>query len=94
MSAVLSSSLAGAGVLSAYTVRGQSRDQSPILVAYLTRSGNTRVFASTIARQTGASLFEIRTEKPYPEDYEAHVDLARRQLEQLNNWFATIGIEL
>jgi len=39
-------------------------------------------------------LFEIRTEEAYPEDYEAHVDLARRQLEQLNNWFATIGIEL
>ena len=30
-------------------------------------------------RLSGASLFEIRTEEAYPEDYEAHVELARRQ---------------
>lgn len=67
---------------------GRAAISRQFLSADLIRSGNTRVFASTIARQTGGPLFEIRTEEPYPEDYEAHIDLARRQLEQLNNWFA------
>lgn len=49
------------------------------LVVYLTRSGNTRVLAGALARQRAASLFEIRTVTPYPEDYEAHVQLANRQ---------------
>lgn len=50
-----------------------------ILVAYTTRSGNTRVVAETLARDLQADLFEIRTAEPYPADYQAHVDLARRQ---------------
>jgi len=50
-------------------------------VAYLTRSGNTRVVADALSRTLGADLFEIRTAEPYPADYEAHVELARRQSE-------------
>lgn len=49
------------------------------LVAFLTRSGNTRVFAGALSRQRGADLFEIRTRIPYPDDYEAHVQLADAQ---------------
>jgi len=49
------------------------------LVAYLTRSGNTRVIAETLHRQLGAALFEIRPLKPYPADYEAHVAQAARE---------------
>jgi flavodoxin len=43
------------------------------LVAYLTRSGNTRVIAGTLQRTLEADLFEIRPARPYPEDYEQHV---------------------
>lgn len=43
------------------------------LVAYLTRSGNTRVIAETLHRALDAELFEIRPARPYPEDYEQHV---------------------
>lgn len=49
------------------------------LVAYLTRSGNTRVIAKTLQRELGADLFEIRTARPYPEDYEQHVAQATRE---------------
>ena len=49
------------------------------LVAYLTRSGNTRVIAETLHRQLGADLFEIRPSRPYPENYEEHVVQATRE---------------
>jgi flavodoxin len=50
-----------------------------ILVAYFTRSGNTKVIAGTIQRSLGGDLFEIRPARPYPEDYETTVDLAKRE---------------
>ena len=43
---------------------------SRTLVAYFTRSGNTKVIASTVQRELKADLFEIRPAQPYPEDYE------------------------
>lgn len=49
------------------------------LVAYLTRSGNTRVIAGTLQRDLGADLFEIRPAQPYPADYEQHVAQAQRE---------------
>ena len=49
------------------------------LVAYLTRSGNTRVIAETLHRALKADLFEIRPARPYPEDYEEHVAQATRE---------------
>ncbi len=49
------------------------------LVAYLTRSGNTRVIAGTFQRALGADLFEIRPVRPYPDDYEQHVAQATRE---------------
>ncbi|WP_316862029.1 flavodoxin [uncultured Cohaesibacter sp.] len=54
---------------------------SSTLVAFLSRSGNTRMIAETLARQMSADLFEIRTSEPYPDDYQAHVRLARQQQE-------------
>jgi flavodoxin len=46
---------------------------SKILVAYFTRTGNTRLIATQIARAKGAELFQIVPADPYPEDYEAQV---------------------
>lgn len=59
--------------------RGETSDT---LVAYVTRSGNTRVIAGTVQRALGAALFEIRPARAYPEDYEAHVEQARRENER------------
>lgn len=52
---------------------------SRTLVAYLTRSGNTRVIAETLQRKLGATLFEIRPARAYPADYEEHVAQAERE---------------
>lgn len=57
----------------------QTAGRSGRLVAYLSRSGNTRLVAESLGRNVGADLFEIRTAEPYPADYEAHVDIAHRQ---------------
>lgn len=50
---------------------------STVLVAFFTRSGNTRVIAGTVRRALGADLFEIRPARAYPEDYEETVEQAR-----------------
>ena len=52
---------------------------SRTLVAYFSRSGNTRVIAGLIHRQLGTDLFEIRPASPYPEDYLATVEQARQE---------------
>ena len=49
------------------------------LVAYLSRSGNTRVVAGQIARANRADLFEIVPAQPYPDDYRQIVDQAKRE---------------
>jgi flavodoxin len=56
-----------------------ARVDSPVLVAFLSRSGNTRVVAGQLARANRAELFEIVPADPYPEDYRQTVDLAKRQ---------------
>lgn len=67
----------------AATTVGQAgaQQQSSVLVAYLTRTGNTRVIARQIARARGAELFEIVTVETYPEDYEEMVAQAQREKE-------------
>lgn len=49
------------------------------LVAYFSRTGNTRVVAGQIRRAHGADLFEIEPTDPYPEDYEAVVRQAQTE---------------
>ncbi|WHU03549.1 flavodoxin [Sphingomonas sp. NIBR02145] len=58
---------------------GAAMTGSKMLVAYLTRSGNTRVIAETLHRELGCGLFEIRPARPYPQDYEQHVAQATRE---------------
>lgn len=54
---------------------------SRALVAYFSRSGNTRVVAGLIHRARDTDLFEIRPASPYPEDYEETVEQARKERE-------------
>jgi flavodoxin len=49
------------------------------LVAYFSRSGNTRVIAGQIHRARGAELFEIEPARAYPEDYFETVEQARQE---------------
>lgn len=64
------------------------------LVAYFSRAGqnygnggvinlpkgNTEILAEAIAADLGADLFKIETVEPYPEDYFATTDVAKREL--------------
>lgn len=52
---------------------------SKMLVAYFTRSGNTRVIAGTVQRALHTHLFEIKPAQPYPDDYEENVQQARQE---------------
>jgi flavodoxin len=52
---------------------------SRTLVAYLSRSGNTRVVAGLIARAVNGELFEIRPAVPYPDEYLATVKQATEE---------------
>lgn len=54
-------------------------ENKKILVAYFSRSGNTRTIAGMIQKQTGADIFEIKTATPYPEDYRQTTDQAKAE---------------
>ncbi|MFY9993703.1 MAG: flavodoxin [Leclercia sp.] len=72
--------LANVSLASAATanVQGYSR----ILVAYFSRSGNTRVIAGVIHRSLKTDLFEIEPAAPYPEDYFQTVEQAKNERER------------
>lgn len=55
-----------------------------ILIVYYSHSGNTKALAQMIHSRTGADLFEIEVEKPYPTDYSTIVKQAK---EELNNGY-------
>jgi flavodoxin len=62
-----------------------AKEQTPvakrgkILVAYFSHSGNTRYLAERIHGRVGGDMFEIKIVKPYPRDYDAVVDQAKRE---------------
>lgn len=54
------------------------------LVAYFSHSGNTQVIANEIQEAVGGDIFQIKTVDPYPTDYNAVVDQAKK--EQQDNY--------
>lgn len=52
---------------------------SKVLVAYFSRSGNTKVVAGLLQRAQQADLFEIRPANAYPEDYLQTVEQGRQE---------------
>ena len=64
-----------------------------ILIAYFSRTGenyqvgyiqkgNTHIVADMIAQETGGTLFEIRPDVPYPEDYQDTVRRAQQEKQE------------
>jgi len=53
-----------------------------ILVAYFSRSGNTREIADQIHEKAGGDIFEIQPVNPYPSDYNECVEQAKQELEK------------
>lgn len=68
------------GVAATSSAGGELRRTGSLtLVAYFSRSGNTRVVAYLVHRALGTDLFEIRPAAPYPEDYLQTVEQARQE---------------
>jgi flavodoxin len=53
-----------------------------ILVAYFSRSGNTRVIANQIHESVGGDVFEVVAVDPYPSDYDQVVEQAGKELRE------------
>ncbi len=63
-------------------ITGQNKSSKPmkILVAYFSRSGNTRTIAEQIQKVTGADIFEIERKEAYPSSYQDLLDLAKMEI--------------
>ncbi len=72
---------AGAGLSTQASRAQEAASNSTVLVAYFSRTGNTRLIARQIRRALDADLFEIETAEAYPEDYQAMVAQAERERE-------------
>ena len=57
-----------------------------VLVVYFSHSGNTRTIAEMIHQRVGGDIVEIKTVKPYPDDYDACVEQAREKIEREELW--------
>lgn len=53
-----------------------------VLVAYYSWSGNTKAVAEQIQRETGADIFFIQPQTPYPGDYRECVDIAKKEMNE------------
>ena len=53
---------------------------SKILIAYFSRTGNTKEIALKIQEKTNGELFEIQPAEPYPENYKETTDKAKQEL--------------
>lgn len=73
----LMTGLAGLSFAAASTQAAQTNSRA--LVAYFSRSGNTRVVAGLIQRAFDADLFEIQPAAPYPAEYLATVKQATEE---------------
>ncbi|MGB4691649.1 MAG: flavodoxin [Atribacterales bacterium] len=52
-----------------------------ILIAYYSRSGNTRKLAQLIHQKVGGTMHEIQPEIPYPASYNATVEQAKKEIQ-------------
>ncbi|BBB92556.1 MAG TPA: flavodoxin [Methylomusa anaerophila] len=59
----------------------QNAKTDSMLIAYFSKTGNTREIANQIHANVGSDLFEIKTVDPYPVDYNATTEQAKREQE-------------
>lgn len=61
------------------SMENQSDPKGKTLILYYSLTGNTRAAAEQIQSLVGGDLEEIKTERPYPEDFHALVEQAREE---------------
>ncbi len=57
-------------------------ERSNILIAYFSKTGTTETAAKQIQKETGGDLFRIEVLNPYPDEYRATTEQARKELEE------------
>lgn len=57
-------------------------DSSRILIAYFSKTDNTRTVAEQIHSRIGGTMFHVKTLKPYPEEYRETTRMARGELDK------------
>lgn len=62
-------------------ITAASSTEGKTLVAYFSHTGNTESLAKIIQAQVGGDLVELIPETAYPTEYQATVDVARRELD-------------
>lgn len=58
----------------------EAKNGKKVLVAYFSWGGNTRKIANQIHDAVGGDIFEIRTVKPYPNEYKPTTEVAKKEL--------------
>ncbi len=61
------------------TTKGVLMADKKVLTAYYSYSGNTKSIAQKIQKQIGGDLFEIKTVKAYPSNYNEVVEQAKKE---------------
>lgn len=56
-------------------------ENSNILIAYYSHSGNTKAVTEAIQKQVGGTLFEIKIDDTYPNDYHQMTEQAQKEIE-------------
>lgn len=71
-----------APILSVRSASGAAEKKTGnVLIAYFSRTGNTREVANQIHQRVDGDIIEIRTLHPYPEEYRATTEQAKQEQE-------------
>ena len=74
--------LAGASAALAafpFAVQAEPAPAGRPLIVFFSRTGHTRTLAAMIHKRVGGDMVELKTVKPYPQDYEAAIKQAKQE---------------
>lgn len=74
------------GLFFSFSIYGA--ENKNILIAYFSKTGTTETVAKQIQNETGGDLFKIEVVNPYPDEYRATTEQAKKELEE--NFYPTL----
>ncbi|MCL1972146.1 MAG: NAD(P)H-dependent oxidoreductase [Endomicrobia bacterium] len=77
---ILCAALAVSIQTAAAQAKTENKADKKVLIVYYSWSGNTAELAKIIQKETGGDIFEIQTEKPYPKEYKAVTEQAKKEI--------------
>ncbi|MCM1170192.1 MAG: flavodoxin [Bacteroides sp.] len=76
--------LALLGLIGLGSAHAQNFKAEKMLIVYYSWGGNTKAAAEIIQKETGAEMFELKTQKAYPEDYQELLKVAKSEIDTKN----------